>query len=209
MSSNKTLKDADRKLFTTYFNDGLVDIFLATFVLMFAVGPFLSVPLGDFWGVAVFLPFWGLVYLVLRYLRRRYVTPRLGSVNWGDMRKRKLRTGSMIMLVLNVIFLVFGMVAFVLPIQSGYVSSIRFGVMILILFSTAGYFFDFTMLYLYGTLIAVAMPVGEWLYQNAGFPHHGYPVIFGVASGIMLVRGLVKFIGLLRETPPQAEEQVV
>ena len=113
------------------------------------------------------------------------------------------------MLVLNVIFLVLGMVAFVLPIQRGYLSSIRFGVMILILFSTAGYFFDFTMLYVYGILITMAMPVGEWLYQNAGFPHHGYPVVFGVVAGIMLVRGLVKFIGLLKEIPPQAEEQAV
>ncbi len=209
MKSNKTLKEADRKLFTTYFDDGLVDIFLAAFVLMFVIGPFLSVPLGDFWAVAIFLPFWGLVYLVLRYLRRRFVTPRLGSVTWGDMRKRKLRRGSIIMLVLNVIFLGLGVVAFLLPIQSGYVMSLRFGANVLILFSVAGYFYDFSMLYLYGILIVLALPVGEWLYQTAGFSHHGYPVVFGSVAGIMLVRGLVKFFTLIKEIPPQAEEQAV
>ncbi len=209
MKSNKTLKEADRKLFTTYFDDGLVDIFLAAFALMFVIGPYLSVPLGDFWAAAVFLPFWGLVYLVLRYLRRRFVTPRLGSVTWGDMRKRKLRRGSIIMLVLNVIFLGLGVVAFLLPIQSGYVMSLRFGANVLILFSVAGYFYDFSMLYLYGILIVLALPVGEWLYQTAGFSHHGYPVVFGSVAGIMLVRGLVKFFTLIKEIPPQAEEQAV
>lgn len=209
MKSNKTLKEADRKLFTTYFNDGLVDIFLAAFVLMFAIGPFLSVPLGDFWAAFVFLPFWGLVYLLLRYLRRRFVVPRLGSVTWGAIRKRKLRKGGLIMLVLNVIFLGLGAVAFMFPIVSGFVHSLRFGAMILILFSVAGYFYDFSMLYIYGILIALAMPVGEWLYQTAGFSHHGYPVVFGTVAVIMLVRGLVKFFTLLREIPPQAEEQAV
>jgi MFS family permease len=209
MKSNKTLKAADRKIFTTYFDDGLVDIFLAAFVLMFVIGPFLSVPLGDFWGVAIFLPFWGLVYLILRYLRRRFVTPRLGSVTWGDMRKRKLRTGGIIMLVLNVIFLGLGVVAFMFPIQSGLVSSLRFGAMILILFTAAGYFYDYGMLYVYGVLIALALPVGEWLYQTAGFSHHGYPVAFGSVAGIMLVRGLVKFFTILKTPPPQVEEQTV
>lgn len=209
MKSNKTLKEADRKLFTTYFDDGLLDIFLAAFVLIFAIGPFSSVPLGDFWGVAIFLPFWGMVYLVLRYLRRRFVTPRLGSVTWGAIRKQKLRTGSIIMLVLNVIFLGLGAVAFLLPIQPGYLMSLRFGTMILILFSVAGYFYDYSKLYFYGIFIALAVPIGEWLYQNAGFSHHGYPVVFGTAAVIMLVRGLVKFFTLLKEIPPQTEEQAV
>ena len=209
MKSNKTLKEADRKLFTTYFGDGLLDIFLAAFVLMFAVAPFLSVPLGDFWSAAIFLPFWGLVYLILRYLRQRFVMPRLGSVTWGVMRKRKLRKGGLIMLILNVIFLGLGAVAFMFPIESGFVHSLRFGAMILILFSVAGYFYDFSMLYVYGILIALALPVGEWLYQTYGFSHHGYPVAFGSVAVVMLLRGLVKFFTLLKENPPQAEEQAV
>jgi hypothetical protein len=209
MSSNKTLKAVDRKIFTTYFEDGLVDIFLAAFVLMFAVGPFLSVPLGDFWSSFVFLPFWGLVYLVLRYLRQRVVKPRLGSVTWGAMRKEKLLKGTVVMLVLNVIFLILGLAASFLPIQSGFVMSLRFGAIMLILFSTAGYIFDFTFLYVYGVLIALAMPVGEWLYQSYGFSHHGYPVVFGGVAGLMFVRGIIKFLTLLKEPSNQTEEITV
>jgi MFS family permease len=209
MSTNKTLKAVDRKIFKSYFEDGLLDIFLAAWVLMFAVAPLLSGTLGDFWSSFIFFPFFGVVYLILRYLRRRFVTPRIGSVKCGTMRAKKLRTGTIFMLVINLVFLALGVLAFMMPIGSGWVMSIRFGVMMLILFSAAGYMLDFNFLYVYGVLIALAMPVGEWLYQNAGFSHHGYPVVFGCLSGIMLVRGLVTFINFLKDTPPQPEEQTI
>jgi hypothetical protein len=208
VSKNKTLEDLDRKIFTAYFEDGLIDFGLVAFVLMFVIGPFLSVPLGDFWASAVFLPFWGVVYLILRYLRKHIVRPRLGSVEWGTARKKKLRTGTTIMLIINLIFLVLGIVSATLPIGSGMVISIMFSVMMLILFSAVGYILDFNVIYIYGALLALALPVGEWLYQNYGFSHHGYPVAFGTLAIIMFVRGLYKFITFIKETPYPAEEQM-
>lgn len=208
MSENKILKAVDRKIFKSYFEDGLLDLFLSAFFLMFAVGPFLSQPLGDFWGTLVFWPFFGLVYLVLRYIRKRVVLPRIGSVKWGEMRKKKLRTWTIILFGLNVVFLILGVVFFFRPVGTGYTISVWFSVIMLILFTTAGYVLDFSFLYAYGIMIALAIPVGEWLYQNAGFSHHGFPVVFGTLSGIMCVRGLYKFITLLRETPNQGEEQI-
>jgi hypothetical protein len=100
-------------------------------------------------------------------------------------------------------------VSFFGPIASGYTVSIGFSVTMLILFTAAGYMLDFGFLYVYGFLIALAIPVGEWLYQNAGFSHHGYPVVFGTLAGIMFMRGLYKFITLVKETPLQVEEQTV
>jgi MFS family permease len=206
MSTNKTLRAVDRKLFKTYFEDGLVDIFLAAWVLMFAIGPLLSGTLGDFWSSVVFLPFWGVVYLILRYIRKRVISPRIGSVKWGAMRTKKLRVGIIVMMVINLVFLGLGIVSFLIPIGSGWAMSIRFGVMMLIIFSAAGFMLDFNFLYVYGVLAALAMPVGEWLYQKAGFSHHGYPVVFGCLAGIMFVRGLVTFITFLKTNPDQVEE---
>jgi hypothetical protein len=209
MSDHKILKSVDRNIFKSYFEDGLIDMFLAAFVLMFALGPFLSRPLGDFWASMIFLPFWCVVYLLLWVIRRRVVAPRIGSVKWGEMRKKKLRTGTIILFVINVIFLIFGVVSFFSPIASGYAMSIRFSVMMLILFTAAGYMLDFNFLYVYGILAALAMPVGEWLYQTAGFSHHGFPVVFGTLSGIMFARGLYKFITFVKETPLQVEEHPI
>ena len=114
-----------------------------------------------------------------------------------------------IVLVINVIFLFLGVVSFFRPNASGYTVSIGFSVTMLILFTAAGYMLDFSFLYVYGILIALALPVGEWLYQNAGFSHHGWPVVFGTLSGIMFARGLYKFITLVKETPLQVEEQTL
>jgi hypothetical protein len=208
MSQNKMLEAADRKVFTTIFKDGLVDIFLAAFILMFAVAPLLSVTMGDFWSSFVFLPFWGVVYLILRYLRKHVVEPRLGGVEWGVMRKKKLRKGGIIILVINVIFLIFGIVAFTLPLSDPLFNSLRFGMMMLILFSAAGYFLDYTALFYWGLLLALALPIGEWLYQNAGFSHHGFPVVFGTVAGIIFVRGLVKFTTFVKDTPDPSEQQM-
>ena len=58
---NISIKEADRKVFRTSFDDGIVDIFISSVVLMFALAPFLSVYLGDFWSSVIFLPFWGVV----------------------------------------------------------------------------------------------------------------------------------------------------
>ena len=138
MSKNKTLEAIDRKIFTAYFEDGLLDFGLVAFVLMFVAGPFLSIPLGDFWASAVFLPFWGVVYLILGYLRKHVIRPRLGSVEWGTTRKKKLRTGTTMILIINFIFLGLGVISATMPIGSGMVISIWFSVMMLILFSAAG-----------------------------------------------------------------------
>ena len=84
MSQGIDLKAADRKVFSASFDDGLVDIFIASFSLMFAVGPltttYLNAYLGGFWGdflgTMMFLPFFGVVYLLLRWVRKRFVAPR-------------------------------------------------------------------------------------------------------------------------------------
>ena len=209
MSSNKVLLEADRKVFQASFEDGLLDIFLAAFVLMFAVGPLLSVYLGDFWSSFIFLPFWGVLYLLLRWLRKQYVQPRLGRVTFGSIRKKKMRTATIILFVLNVIFLGLGLVSFFLPVGNWVLNSFRFGAIMLILFSVSGYFMDLPHLYIYGVLLALGMPVGEWLFQEGIASHHGFPVVFGIATGIIFLRGLYKFVTLMRTTPPPPEEQSV
>jgi hypothetical protein len=201
MSEQLDLKVADRKVFTASFDDGLLDIFLASFVLMFAVAPFLSRYLGDFWSSFVFLPFWGLVYLVLRWLRVHVVTPRIGTVKYGRKRRKKLTVFTIVMLVLNTAFLLLGVLAFTMPTDSGWRFILPFGAMVLILFSLGGYFLDLTRLYIYGLMLALAAPVGEWLYQNFQVPHHGYPVTYGLTAVVIFLVGLVKFITLVRDNP--------
>ena len=206
MSQNINLKEADRKIFSASFDDGLLDIFLACWLLIFILGPFLSVYLGDFWSSFVFLPYWGVVYLILRWVRKHVVNPRIGSVKYGPIRIKKLTTFTILMLVLNIIFLLLGIVAFLMPIGSGWRFILPFSAMLLISFSLGGYFLGLTRLYVYGLILALAIHVGEWLYQNFGASHHGFPVTFGFVATIIFLVGLVKFITLVRDNPLPPED---
>jgi len=77
MSPQISLKDAERKVFQSTFADGLWDVLLGCwFPMQLAIAPFLSVSMGDFWSSAVFLPFWGAIYLVIWLVRKKVVIAR-------------------------------------------------------------------------------------------------------------------------------------
>lgn len=202
MSQRISLKDAERKVFKSTFADGLWDIFLSFFVLQFAIGPFLSTSMGDFWSSAMLIPILGVAYLAIWVVRKYVVAPRVGVVEFGAVRKTRLKRFTMIMLAINLIAFLLGIIAALrfpsMPVGG---SNIIFGLILLIIFSTAAYFLDFPRLYLYGLLTALAPQIGEWLFQNKDTPHHGYPIVFGTVAGIMFLTGLVTFVRFLANNP--------
>jgi len=202
MSQQISLKDAERKVFKSTFTDGLWDIFLSFFVLQFAIGPFLSTIMGDFWSSAMLIPILGVAYLAIWVVRKYVVAPRVGVVEFGAARKTRLKRFTMIMLAINLIAFLLGIIAALrFPSMPAGGPNIIFGLILLIVFSTAAYFLDFPRLYLYGLLTALAPQIGEWLYQNKGTLHHGYPIVFGTVAGIMFLTGLVTFVRFLANNP--------
>jgi hypothetical protein len=206
MSDKLNLQEADRQVFTAGFEDGLVDIFLASFVLMFAIGPFLSVYLGDFWSSAIFLPLWFMVFLVLRWIRIHVIRPRSGVVSYGPVRKKKMTVYVWIMLALNILFLIAGFVFSFMPTSPGWTRIIPFIAMLLICSTLAGYFLNITRFYVYGLMMAGGFFVGEWLYQTFGVAHHGYPIVFGISTGIIFLIGLIKLITFIHDNPVPVDE---
>ena len=209
MHSPVSLKSAERKAFQSTFADGLWDIFIGCFALEFAIAPLLSKSLGDFWSSAVFLPVFGVVYLGIWLIRKFVVKPRIGTFSFGKMRRQKLQRFSLIMLIANLVMFVLGIIVALnfrrLP---GFGIASLLGLFLLVAFSAAAYMLDYTRLYLYGLMLFVAAPVGEWLYANHGASHHGYPIVFGFSAGVMILTGLVLFIRLLKENPLMDEESV-
>ena len=206
MQTPVSLKSAGRKAFRTTLADGLWDILIACFLLQFAIAPLLSEHLGDFWSSAVFLPLWGMVYLAIWLTRKYVVHPRIGQVTFGSVRKNKLRKFSLIMLVLNILMLILGIVvALVVSTQHrellAWLIALFLGLFVLVGFSLAGYLLETPRFYLYGLMLLVAPTIGEWLYQQHGFTHHGYPVVFGISAGVMILTGLVLFLRFLKNNP--------
>lgn len=206
MSKQISLKEVERKAFRASFDDGLWDVLLGCVVLMFAIAPFLSASLGDFWSSAIFLPFWALAFLVVWLVRRRVVAPRTGFVKLGRARMARLMKFSLLMLALNVVAFALGLAAaMTFGRVSGLTTTIIFGLIVLIGFSLAAYFLNFSRLYVYGLLIGLAPLVGEWLYLNMNAPHHGFPITFGIAAGTIITVGLVVFVRLLHDNPVPVE----
>ena len=209
MMEKISLKEAERRAFTVSFQDGLLDIFIGCVVLEFAFAPLLSRNLGDFWSVAVFLPFFGLVYLVIRWVRKNVVKPRVGTVEFGAWRKARLMKFNVLMLAVLVLSLILGALSTVdLGLVSGWMIAARFSLVVLVLFSVSAYFLDVSRLYVYGVMAALSPMAGEWLYVNLKVPHHGFPVTFGLTAGIMIVTGVTLFVRLVRKHPIPPNDEV-
>lgn len=208
MSNQLDLKRAERMLFSTSLGDGLLDIMISVFLLMFAIAPLLSETLGDFWSSVVFLPFLGIVYFIVNLLRKLVVRPRLGQVKYGPERITKLNRFTRVMFVINLVFFIAGVViVFLTPLgepgRMGWPVAIGFGLGLLLFSSLAGAYLNLSRLFVYGLLLAVAPVVGEWLYRQNWVAHHGYPVVFGTVAAVIFVVGATMFIRLLGEpTPP-------
>jgi hypothetical protein len=202
MEQKIDLKQLERKVWTSFFEDGLGDIFLGCIILMLATAPLLSrLGWGDFWTSAVFIPFWVIMYLLLVFLRKKVVIPRIGVVSFGQARKKRLVKFNILMLVVLSVGLILGFVSFRGSSTQGWVHSLRFIVIVLICSGLAGYFLGFVRLYVYGVLVALSIPIGEWLFSYFGVPHHGFPVTFGITSGVIIITGVVLFLRLLRKNP--------
>ena len=207
MNEKISLREIEQRIFKSNVNDGLMDIFLGCFFLIFVIAPFLSVHMGDFWSSVVFLPFWGLVFLILWVVRKQVVLPRLGKVTYGKARKTKLMRFSLVMLIINIIAFVAGLVAaFSTDLVPGQLYPYIFGLMLLSAFSIAAVFLNLNRLFIYGLLVGLAPLIGEWLWSKGLVTHHGFPVTFGTVSGIMILVGLFLLTRLILNNPSSTNE---
>ena len=202
MNEKISLKEAERKVFQSTHSDGLWDVFIGCIFLEFAIAPLLSIYLGDFWSSAVFIPFWGLAFLAIWLVRKNVVIPRIGKVSYGKTRVKKLKTFTVAMLITNTVIFVMGIVAALTVGRiSGSLISGVLGLFLITGFSFAAYILDYPRLYIYGLLLFVGPWVGEWLFQNQLASHHGFPIVFGSISGLMIVVGLLVFTRFVQMNP--------
>ncbi|MGD2123734.1 MAG: hypothetical protein PVJ76_18435 [Gemmatimonadota bacterium] len=202
MTENE-LKKLERATFLATADSGLWDIFLASILAMFAIAPHLSVHLGDFWSSAIFLPVYALALWGIYLVKNHVIQPRIGVVEYGRPRQRRLKSLGVIMLVVNVVALVLGLVAaYRLPMEQGHIVPMYLSIILLLGFSTAAFFLGIPRVFFYGLMVAAAPPVGEVLFQRGYATHHGFPVTFGICSVVILIAGIIRFVRFLPPPVP-------
>ncbi|MFN2147732.1 MAG: hypothetical protein ACK2T2_05020, partial [Anaerolineales bacterium] len=157
MPGEISLRETERRMFAIKFQDGLIDIAIGCFLLVFVIGPYLSPALGDFWAtVVVFLPLWTIILPALWLVRRYVVTPRIGFVKFGAWRVSRVKRFNVVVLIVLVLSSILGLLSAVeFDAVPGWVHSARFSLVFLLIFSITAYFLDLTRLYVYGILIAL------------------------------------------------------
>jgi hypothetical protein len=192
MSQTMNLKEAERRAWTLYFEDGLWDLF---FGFLFLAGGLRTLT-DSLWS-------WLLVAagLLVFILGRRMITiPRLGEIKFGP--KRQARRQTLIILILVAVVLTFAVL--LLPVLGmatpGPNAGLLFAAAVPMILVIIAYLMDFKRLYGYAALMAIFMIVTEMVGQPAG------AMAQVIAGMIALLVGLWHLFHFLRAYPLPEEE---
>ena len=211
MSQNISLKELERKAWTSHFQDGLWDIYLGLLLLAMAVWALLSdVGFSESLGMTILIGLEVLAMLVLWVGKKLITVPRMGRVKFGPKRKTKL---NWIRIVLFISVLV-GAGVFVAGLavrtdrpewlNTALIFPAAWVVNMIIVFSLGGYFLDFNRLYLIGLMYALPVPL-DILFRKFADIDLSF-IAFGVPAMVILIIGLVVFTRFLRDYPLLPEE---
>ncbi|HSG81517.1 MAG TPA: hypothetical protein VLC48_04645 [Gemmatimonadota bacterium] len=202
------LQETERGTFRAAADLGIWDIMIAAFLSMFAFAPLLSGRLGDFWSSAIFVPILGAVWLVLWFIKQRFIAPRIGVVRFGSYRQARLQRLTLVLLAINIVAFALG-TFFALRFQpgagGGLLPVITLSAIFLVGFSLAAYLLDIPRYFAYGLLLGVAAFVGEWLFRGGHASHHGYPVVFGFLAALIATVGLATLLVRVRSLGPRVD----
>lgn len=191
MTQDINLKELELKAWTSYFQDGLWDIFMGLLMLTMGIRGLTD----NVWftlgvGAAVLVSLVG----------KKFITvPRIGRVKFGPARKakqRKLMAVVGIAVLATLILLLTTLLGLDTP--QAVVAPILV-ICIALVFGLMAYYMDFGRLYAYGLLFAISMALWETFEEPIG------PIAFSVSGGIALLIGLVVLIRFLRKYPKTAE----
>jgi hypothetical protein len=195
MSQNIDLKQIERKAYTSYFQDGLWDIFMG--LLMLGMGITIAFESEILYGVVL-----AIAVLVVSVGRKLITEPRIGRVKFGMARKIKL---GIIVVVLTISSL-FGVGVFLAAYYGvdipHYLMATIAGVWFFIVFSLMAYFMDFSRLFVYGLLLSASFAIALAYSDTIAI------IAFFASAAISLPIGLVMLTRFLRRYPRLPRENI-
>lgn len=206
MNENIDLKKIEKKAWTSYYQDGLWDIFLGLILVNFGIAPFLE----EITGITYLLSYISILTIafLIFYFGKKYITSqRLGIAKFSVERKSKHKKTSLVL----VVSVIFGLVLFltpaldIFPFKSNiYLGAFIFGVNAIVVFSLMAYFLDFNRLYLYGWFFAASIVIVELSSNYVGSTLDNV-LGFGLFGVITILIGIIYLIRFLQKYPVSEE----
>jgi hypothetical protein len=200
MNQKINLKEIERRAYTSYHQDGVIDITVAVVVFLFSIIMIGDMPwLGGIGGIA------GILAISLYAGFKKLVTvPRIGYVKFPQQRAQRMTA---IAIALGTLSALMGLVAFLQTMSQGtpdwlmllidnYMLTI--GTAVAGLFLLGGYAFKTNRIYAYALLTFAMFVAGHFIY----FPLYYYLTALGT---IILMCGLFLMIRFIRKYPKTTE----
>jgi MFS family permease len=205
MMNDINLKEIERKAFTSYFHDGMWEIYGGLILLGFG----LTMYTGWEYMIVVFVA----MAMVPLLIRKRIVLPRLGIVKFSPERQAKTKKSVLAATIALTFTALLGMVFFILfstntmprwldAWMSDYFL-VFFGGMIAVLVVAAAFLVSVKRFYAYAALVFIAFYLSSMLRPD---DLEDIPIV--VAGGLVLLSGIVMLIRFLRNNPLPKEEIV-
>jgi hypothetical protein len=194
MAERINLKEIERKAYTSYHQDGLIDIFIAFVVLTFGIMMILDMG----WMGWIFAVVGVSLYAAAK---KTLTVPRIGFVKFAHYRAKAMQ--AMAIGVLSFVMLL-GVVAFMQTEEGGTPPWLLFaienymlviGVSVAASFCAAGYTFRINRMYGYALLALAMFVAGHYLY----YPLYYCMILLG---SLILLYGLAMLIRFVRRNPP-------
>ena len=203
MNNNIDLKEFERKIFTSYFHDGMWDLYGGLILLGFG----LTMLTGWDYLIVAFT----VLAMVPLLIRKRIVISRLGAVKFSQERQQKTKKSVFVAMISLTFTALLGMAFFILYSTNTMPQWLEtwmqdyfltfFGSMIAVLILIAAFLVSVKRFYAYAVLVFMAFFLASLLR-----PEDMEVIPITVAGGLILLSGVVILIRFLRNNPLSKEE---
>lgn len=208
MNQGYEMEKLEQKVFRSFFQDGLWDIYGGLIMLGFGIGMMTGKTI---WNI-VFIA----MALILIVLRKRIVMSRMGNVRFSQTREMQVKRNKFIAVIVGVVFLLLGIfimflfsagniAPWVMMILRGYFLVI-FGAILAGVVSVAAYVIGVRRYYVYAALVFVAFTAGQLAERYSDSIDAG--VMVTLAGFIIFIVGLIIFIRFLNKYPRQPTDEL-
>ena len=207
MVETMDLKEIEKKAWRSTYQDGLWDIYIGFLITGYALLFWLNSLGFEEPLLIVFLICWNTIPILILTFGKKFITPkRIGSVKFGNKRKKTKKrltyflTANVFILLIFLILTQLGLFELI-PLE-GLMMPLILGLFISIPLSIVAYFLDFSRLYVYSIFFGLGFLLSDLFFPLVGTPFD-FLLSFGLPGIVITLIGVYLFISFIKKYPKE------